>query len=123
MDANASWSELFFFLLFLAAGIYGCIRVLRLILSSTFSDLVAPGPRIPAPAPVRYHLIPAINPCDHPFTDIPATELYAHLHDGHFEVWNYLLGDARPRPGRREPSPGDWRMAHAEDHGVVIGGM
>lgn len=71
----------------------------------------------PSPSPVasaRRLVAVAQNTADHPYDEMPLSDLQSHLFDAHFEVWNLV--------GERNPSPGKWRGEHAADHGLEIVG-
>lgn len=59
----------------------------------------------------RTYMVQALNTCNHPFDEMPLTELQDHLYEQHFEVWNVI--------GERSPSPAKWRAEHAADHGFA----
>ena len=61
-------------------------------------------------AKTRAYDVVARDMNDHGFVDIPATNLYEHLYERHFECWNGLgaTGD-----------PVKWRRAHGHDHGLA----
>lgn len=54
----------------------------------------------------------ALNPCNHPYDELPLDDLHDHLFRDHFEIYNLL--------GERNPLPAKWRKEHAADHGLVI---
>lgn len=49
-----------------------------------------------------------LDPCDHPYTPLPLTDLTTHVFENHFEVWNSIA--------ERNPSPKAWQTEHKRDH-------
>lgn len=56
-----------------------------------------------SPAPAR-----PTDPCSHPYSPLPITDLIDHCSQHHFEIWNQL--------GPRDAPPSRWRIEHATDH-------
>lgn len=69
-----------------------------------------PGGAPPTLAGQRSVTVLLADPNNHPYDNLPITELHEHMFNDHFESWN-LLGDAAPERFRKE---------HAADHGLVL---
>lgn len=51
------------------------------------------------------------DPCDHSYKPMSLDNLYTHMFEHHFEVWNAI--------GDRNPPPKTWHTEHRRDHGQL----